>query len=433
MNTLLSNSTSIQHATRQQTADSRQQTADSRQQSLIDDRTIMNVLSKNLITFQRIAFVLLFVLSNLLFFQPTHAQLDNPYSGYACGDTTECPWTNDSLSFPTPGDPTCNSTLYFKRRVCNGELELQPTAVSNYGCSMIFYGDTNSTDRMEQLLKLGERLLVNKEFTDFYNALDTNTQKTYWAYFVFTSPTDSTLTSISKFKIIFQRPQCRGVCIQYNRPNPWSAITSSYAKWYNCGNACCKVTSEFALDTFAIDTSFYMPPEYYRQRFYIGEKERNIIRTEFNVETTGECDTITQEQCPSTTLPNRVFKQRECRDYCLPEHTNGIDAFGLSSFEKKKNGVVNMDEMPYFTDKHIQTLPIDAILESTSKEIIVDVSGELSTVRIVSLDGTTLMKLETIKGSRFQVLPTNNLQNGLYLLVIETKTGITTKPVIIAK
>lgn len=397
---------------------------------------VMSLLKKCFSSSKHCVFAILFVLSNLLFFQTTQAQdvqLNDPYDGFDCGDTTECPWENDSLEILTPGTTNCYSKLYYKKRTCNGILEIQPKAANNPGCAMIFYGDTNSTDRLEQLLKLAEKDLVQKEFTSFFNSRDSANKKHYSAYFFFSNPTDSALISDSTFKIIFNRPQCRNTCIQYSRDSA-SPITSAYAEWVNCGEACCKVTSELALDTFKFNNpGFYMPPEYYRGRRRDTIVDSNYVRVNKEVELYGAyCTTYMNLNCPNNSLPTKVFKQRECRDYCTEEFLNGIDVFGLPSTDNSRLGVINMNKLPFLSEKEISTIPNDILLEATTNEIIVEVSIEVHTIKVITLEGVVVKSIIN-KNVGFQSISTTNLQNGFYLLIIETKNGTISKPIIIAK
>lgn len=113
-------------------------------------------------------------------------------------------------------------------------------------------------------------------------------------------------------------------------------------------------------------------------------------------------------------------------------HKNGLDPFGLS-FNENKKGVVNLDEMPYFSDKFIKSLSDDVLLESRSNEVIVNVTEEILLVKIVTINGVELLKMRNKIGNNLLPISLHSLQNGLYLLVIESKDGVTSKPIIISK
>ncbi|MBL8005269.1 MAG: T9SS type A sorting domain-containing protein [Candidatus Kapabacteria bacterium] len=108
-------------------------------------------------------------------------------------------------------------------------------------------------------------------------------------------------------------------------------------------------------------------------------------------------------------------------------------SFILENLDKDKNGLINKNEMPYFSDKFIKSLSNDVLLESRANEVIVKVSEEILSVKIVSINGVELLKMRNKIGNDILPISLQSLQNGLYLLVIESKDGVITKPIIISK
>jgi hypothetical protein len=107
--------------------------------------------------------------------------------------------------------------------------------------------------------------------------------------------------------------------------------------------------------------------------------------------------------------------------------------FGLSNFDKSKTGVFNLDEMPFISEKDFASIPDNILLESTSDEIVVANTSEIVSIKIITMTGAELKRI-SIKSNKFYIpVNTSSLQNGLYLLLFETKNGIVSKPIIIAK
>ena len=405
--------------------------------TLIGDRTIMSVLSKNPLNLQQIAIAILFILTNLLFFQPSQAQLFDPYSGFTCDAGQGCKgWGKDSLRLYLPApNQDCAYKFYFKFRFkdCDSNhLEIQPVGIlldyelQNCNASVgAFYGDTNNIHRIESLLRLADREMVfnhNLIMSLSWRIGDTNAYKGYFVYdTVSLIPliVDSTLTSDSSLKTTFIRPTCRGICISYNRTDSNSAISSVYAKWYNCGNACCEIISSFC----NVSSLTNIPSEYLNDGY--------SARINVEVNNTGECNTSPDTSCPSSSFNTRITRFKSCRDYC--QDVDGLDPFGITHIENTK-GVINIDEMPYFSDKLIKNLSNDKLLESTSDNLIINISEDILSVKIVSINGIELLKFKSQKGNEFLPISLHSLQNGLYLLVLETtKDGIVTKPIIISR
>ncbi|MBL8005093.1 MAG: T9SS type A sorting domain-containing protein [Candidatus Kapabacteria bacterium] len=482
--------------------DSRQQTADSRQQTvthqfIVDSNTMnvqypiqginaMSLMKKCFSSSKHCVFIFLFILSNLLFFQPSQAQLSNPYDVYTCDDDEGCPWINDSTEFVSPGpDPSCMYTVYYKYRNCNGYLELQPTAVRHPGTTACqgaiqFYGDTLVIQRIEQLLKTAELDLVSKFFDDFYNPLPIGEQVKYKVTLdtfivgtmvscdtsncdmeYFRSLADSFHVTIdcfnpnltcsevrydttyiplrgdSTYKIGFYRPACRGICISYGRIDSLNPINSVYGKWYNCGTGCCEIISELSYYDYDDYPDNIIPK--YPYYFYDG----NYVRTSYTRGVADTCQTLTPStSCPTMSFNTNVIRFKNCRNYCVdssvgngygvygPDH---YDPYGISSNDNSRFGVVNLNEMPFISDKIIKEIPNDIILELTNNDIVVNTTEDVLSVKVVSLTGEVLLNTNTIQGKTFQIISLQSFQNGLYLLVFETKNGTTTKPLIIAK
>jgi hypothetical protein len=414
----------------------------------------MSLVKKCFSSSKHCLFVLLFVLSNLLFFQPTQAQTFDHYSGYTCDDTTGCrAWANDSLVlYLPPPNQDCHYKYFFKWRdidckqydtvICGGipvltrrynSLEIQPVAIlldfvnSDCGAGVkAFYGDTNNIHRIESLMRLADKTAAFNHAKSMsscppYTEAEQDQFKGYFVYDTISlSPLviDSTLTSDTALTMIFTRPACRGICISYFRADSNSTIDSVYAKWHNCGTACCEVISTFC----NIEDLPNVPSE------YLNDGISARINVEVNY--TGSCDTTPSVACPNSSTNKKVTKFKSCFDYCQDE--NGLDPFGLS-FNENKKGVVNIDEMPYFSDKFIKSLSNDVLLESRTNEVIVKVTEEILSVKIVSINGVELLKMRNKIGNDILPISLHSLQNGLYLLVIESKDGVTTKPIIISK
>ncbi len=392
-------------------------------------------VKKRFSQYQRSIFIVFSLLFSLLFFQQTFSQLNDPYSGYTCDEDENCPWIKDSTHFITPGsDTNCSYTVYYKYRTCNLYLELQPTAVRTPGdsaCSnsMQFYGDTLENQRMEQLLKTAERKLVVKFFNEFVQTLDTNDIPAYTAKIV-----GDSVTSILKFKIGFYRPACRGICISYGRLNSFNPVNSVYGKWYNCGTQCCELISYLAIDTINPMTTI-TPPGFYKDTNYIRVAyERGV--------TTDSCTTSEPStSCPPTTLSTTVIRFKNCRNYCVDSIVAGgfgvygpdaHDPYILPNFDKSKTGVLNLNEMPFLSEKVFSAIP-DNILLETSNDIVVNITSDILRVKIVSLAGVELQNIPILFGRTFMTISLQSLQNGLYMLVMESKSGISSKPLIIAK
>lgn len=141
------------------------------------------------------------------------------------------------------------------------------------------------------------------------------------------------------------------------------------------------------------------------------------------------------------TFNTNVIRFKNCRNYCVdslvpggsvygPDH---YDPYGISSYDNSRFGVININEMPFISDKLIKEIPNDIILELTNNDIVVNVSEDVLSVKVVSLTGEVLLNTTAISGKTFQMISLQSFQNGLYLLVFETRNGTTTKPLIIAK
>jgi uncharacterized protein YlzI (FlbEa/FlbD family) len=107
--------------------------------------------------------------------------------------------------------------------------------------------------------------------------------------------------------------------------------------------------------------------------------------------------------------------------------------FGLSNFDKSKTGVFNLDEMPFISEKDIASIPDNTLLESTSNEIVVTNTSEIVSLKIITIRGNELLRINVQPYKYYIPVNTISLQNGMYLIVIESKNGITTKPLIIAR
>lgn len=412
--------------------------------SLISKRTQMNVLcvnsgsTGNSFPFLNcFAFVFVFLFANLFYIQESKAQLFNPYSGYTCDVQEGYPWRNDSLVLPFPApNQACLYKFYFKVRFKNCtdslHLEVQPVGVlldySLGTCSNSiknFYSDTNASHRIESLLRLADRTMVfnhNTMMTLPWRVGDTNLYKGYYVYdTVSLTPLiiDSTLTSDSVLRTSFIRPACRGICISYNRPDSLSAMTSVYAKWYNCGNACCEIISSFC----NISSLTNVPPEYLN--------DGRSARIDFEVNYSGDCGTTPDSVCTIISLNTQVTRFKDCRNYC--EDPEGLDPYGLQNFDKTQSGVYKLNENPYITDQFLRSIQENILLETTTNEIIIYFSEEVQTIKIVSISGVELQNQKISSGQMSHQLSFSTLQNGLYLLVIESKNNIITKPIIIAK
>jgi len=210
-----------------------------------------------------------------------------------------------------------------------------------------------------------------------------------------------------------------GICISYNRTDSNSAISSVYAKWYNCGTACCEIISSFC----NVSSLTNIPSEYLNDGY--------SARIDVDVNYTGECNTTPDTSCPASSFNTRITRFKSCRDYC--QDVDGLDPFGITHIEKTK-GVINLDEMPYFSDNLMKTLPNDVLLESTTNDLIINISEDIFSVKIVTLNGSEILNYRTKQSMKFVPISLHSLQNGLYLLVIEsTKDGVITKPIIIQR
>jgi hypothetical protein len=420
--------------------------------SLIAKRTIMNVLNKNLRIvqnhfplLQRLAFVILFIISNLLFFQQTQAQPLDPFDGYTCDNLENCTWVNDSLEFIVPGpDTNCKAILYYKHRYCADPLnyiQLQPTAVrinENTACdvALLFYGDTLVTQRIEQLMKIGERELVSNLFNDFYDNLTSLEKSAITAKVI--GDTNVFQTSGFPYAIGFIRPACRGICINYIRDDSVSVINSLYAKWNNCGEGCCHIIHDLAYNPFPNGSDTIIPDGYYTYN--------NYVRIQYRRQgSSGECNNppTPNTSCNPATSDTNIVRFRYCKNYCTDtSYMNNdlglygpsyYDTFGLSFFDKSKTGIYNLDEMPYISEKEISTIPDNILLESKSNEIVIGNTYEIVSIKIVTMRGNELQRINVQPNKFYIPINTSSLQNGMYLIVIESKNGITTKPLIIAR
>ena len=395
----------------------------------------MSLMKKCFSSSKHCIFAFLIVISNLLFFQPTKAQLYNPFCGFTCDDDEACQWTNDSSQFISPGpDTNCKYTAYYKYRNCKGYLELQPTAVRHPGTTscagaMMFYGDTLQNQRMEQLLKTAEHDLVIKFFNEFISTLDSNRRKVYTSRIL-----GDTMIVDSAYKLGFYRPACRGICISYGRPNSSSAINSVYGKWYNCSNQCCEIISYLAIDTINPITTI-TPQGFYNDSNYIRVKYERGVRTDTCTSST-PCYT-----CDLKSISTNVIRFKNCRNYCVDSAIGGgfgvygpdhYDPFILPYFDKTKSGVFNLNEMPFISEKVFSAIP-DNILLETANDIIVNVSSDVLAVKIVNVSGVVLQNIPMTVGKSFATIPIHSLQNGMYVLVFETLQGTSSKPLIISK
>jgi len=414
----------------------------------------MNVLTKNQFQFQRIAFVLLFVLSNLLFFQPTQAQ--DPFDGYTCDEQEGCrSWGYDTLYLylPAPNED-CHYMYIFKWRdlVCKqldsawcggqdsvvarkpGILEFQPVAVlidfvnSNCGANVkTFYGDTNNIHRIESLMRLADKTAAFNHAKSMrtcpsYSVAEQALFKGYFVYDTISlSPLviDSTLSSDTVLKMTFTRPACRGICISYFRADSNSSIDSVYAKWHNCGTACCEVISSFC----NIEDLPNVPSE------YLNDGISARINVEVNY--TGDCSSTPSVVCPNSSMNTKVTKFNSCFDYCQDE--NGLDPFGLSNVDKNQSNVVKLNDKQVFSDKFLQSAADNVMFESTSNNLNLSVSEDVISIKLVSLTGNVLKSINVSNGAKTVNLTLSSATNGLYFLVFESKNSIVSKPLIIAK
>ncbi|MBL8003583.1 MAG: T9SS type A sorting domain-containing protein [Candidatus Kapabacteria bacterium] len=414
--------------------------------SLIGDRTTMNVVSKNPFQFQRIAFAILFILSNLLFFQPTQAQVLDPFDGFTCDSIVDCPWVNDSLEFTAPGpNPNCKYTYYFKKRICSqplNYLQLQPTAVrikENSACdtSLMFYGDTLHNQRMEQLMKTAEKALVAYFFNDYYHSLQGLWQSGFWAKVIDGTYVEPAYVLAHPLAIGFVRPACRGICISYERNNATSPVKSVYGKWYNCSTTCCNIVHEFLYNPFPNGSDTTIPAGHYT--------DTNYVRVAWEAVTINQCSSnpTPNTSCEPATSETKIIRFKNCRSYCIDSSYDDInlglygpsyyDTYGLPNFDKSKTGVFNLDELPFISEKDFASIPDNILLESKSDEIVVGNTSEIVSIKILNLSGNEVQRIKVQPNKYYIPIYTSSLQNGMYLIVIESKNGIKTKPLIIAR
>jgi len=211
----------------------------------------------------------------------------------------------------------------------------------------------------------------------------------------------------------------RGICISYFRTDSNSTIDSVYAKWHNCGTACCKVVSTFC----NIEDLPNVPSEYLNDGI--------SARITVDVTYTGSCGSTPSVACPNTSTNSKITKFKSCFDYCQDE--NGLDPFGLSNFDKYQSNIVKLNEMQVFSDKFLQSTPDNVLFESSYNNLNISVSEDVVSVKIVSLSGNVLKSIDVKNGTKTVNLSLNSITNGLYLLVFESKNDIISKPLIIAK
>jgi hypothetical protein len=216
-----------------------------------------------------------------------------------------------------------------------------------------------------------------------------------------------------------------------------------YGKWYNCGTECCFIVHQLCFNRFPNGSDTTIPSGYFTDGSYVRQQYIPFNRDTNNINKKCSSNPTPNTSCEPSSIETRVIRFKNCRSFCsdsLINDTTGVgygpsyfDTYGLPNFDKSKNGIYNIDEMPFISGKDISSIPDNILLETKSNEIVITNTSDILSIKIINISGVVLQRVNMNLNQFYIPIITGSLPNGMYLIVIESKNGIDTKPLIIAR